>query len=326
MSLSEELRATRPVGPRTLGGMASTWFERHAQSLVGSLGRLARQPFATALTVAVIGIALALPAALYLVVANMRAVTADLGDTVQLSAYLRLSTTAEQARKVASAIQARVEVDDAVLVSPDEGLAEFRALSGIGEALQALTENPLPWVVKLRPAPPHDSAAAVEALAVELRKIDEVELVEADTAWVRRLHAILDTLRQLALLAAAVLAAGVLAIIGNTIRLEINGRRAEIEVTKLVGGSNAFVRRPFLYSGLWQGLAGGVLAFALILAGLQLLEPPVARLAAAYGARIALIGLSLRENLILVGGGALLGLVGAWLAAAYHLRRIEPRA
>ncbi len=326
MSLPEELRATRPVGPRTLGGAATNWFERHAQSLVGSLGRLARQPFATALTIAVIGIALALPAALYLVVANMRAVTADLGDTVQLSVYLRLPTTAQQARKVASAIQARVEVDEAVLVSPDEGLAEFRAMSGIGEALQALTENPLPWVVKLRPAPPHDSAAAVESLAVELRKIDEVELVEADTAWVRRLHAILDTLRQLALLAAAVLAAGVLAIIGNTIRLEINGRRAEIEVTKLVGGSNAFVRRPFLYSGLWQGMAGGLLAFALVLAGLQLLEPPVARLAAAYGASIALIGLSLRENLVLVGGGALLGLIGAWLAAGYHLRRIEPRA
>jgi cell division transport system permease protein len=253
MSLPEELRAARPGGSRTIGGAASTWFERHAQSLVGSLGRLARQPFATLLTIAVIGIALALPAALYLVVANMRAVTADLGDTVQLSVYLRMPTTEAQAKKTASAIQARVEVGRAELVSPDEGLAEFRALSGIGEALQALTENPLPWVVKVRPAPQHDSATDVEALAVELRELDEVELVEADTAWVRRLHAILDTLRQLVFLAGAVLAAGVLAIVGNTIRLEINGRRAEIEVTKLVGGSNAFVRRPFLYSGLWQG-------------------------------------------------------------------------
>ena len=326
MSLPEELRAARPVGPRTLGGAASTWLERHAQSLVGSLGRLARQPFATLLTVAVIGIALALPAALYLVVANMRAVTADLGETVQLSVYLRIPTTESQAKKAASAIQARVEVEQAVLVSPDEGLAEFRAMSGIGEALQALTENPLPWVVKVRPAPPHDSAAAVETLAAELRKLEEVELVEADTAWVRRLHAILDTLRQLVFLAAAVLAAGVLAIVGNTIRLEINGRRAEIEVTKLVGGSNAFVRRPFLYSGLWQGLGGGLLAVGLIAIGLAAIEPPVARLASAYGASFALIGLTIREWLTLVGGGAALGLLGAWLVAAYHLRRIEPRA
>ncbi len=326
MSLPEELRAARPVGPRTLGGATSTWFERHAQSLVGSLGRLARQPFATFLTITVIGIALALPAALYLVVANMRAVTADLGETVQLSVYLRLPATAEQAKKVAAAIHARVEVERAVLVSPDEGLAEFRALSGIGEALQALNENPLPWVVKVRPARGHDTAAAVEALATELRALDGVELVEADAAWVRRLHAILDTMRQLVLLLAVALAAGVLAIIGNTIRLEINGRRAEIEVTKLVGGSNAFVRRPFLYSGLWQGLGGGILAVLLIAVGQAAIEPPVARLAAAYGASVALIGLSPREWLTLLAGGAMLGLLGAWLVAAYHLRRIEPRA
>jgi cell division transport system permease protein len=326
MSLPEELRNVRPAGPRTLGGAASTWFERHAQTLVGSLGRLARQPLATALTVAVIGIALALPAALYLVVANARAVTAGLGDTVQLSVYLRLPTTAEQARKVTRAIKARDDVGEAVLVSPDEGLVEFRKLSGIGEALEALTENPLPWVVKLRPAEGQDSATAIEALAAELRQLPEVDLVEADAAWVRRLHAILDALRQIVVLAAAVLALGVLAIVGNTIRLEINGRRTEIEVTKLVGGSDAFVRRPFLYSGFWQGLAGGLLAVALIATGLAILEAPVARVAAAYGAVFALSGLAAREHLVVIGGGAVLGLLGAWLAAAFHLRRIEPRA
>jgi cell division transport system permease protein len=326
MSLPEELKAARPVGPRTIRGAASTWLERHAQTLVGSLGRLARQPLATALTIAVIGIALALPVALYLVVDNARAVTAGLGDTVQLSVYLRLSTTAEQARKVARAIKARDEVGEAVLVSPDEGLAEFRALSGIGEALKALTENPLPWVVKLRPAASQDSAAAVEALAADLRKLPEVELVEADTAWVRRLHAILDAVRQIVFLAAAVLAIGVLAIVGNTIRLEINGRRAEIEVTKLVGGNNAFVRRPFLYSGFWQGLAGGLLAVALIAVSLLILKAPVGRVAAAYGASFRLSGLAVPEYFAVIGGGALLGLLGAWLAAAFHLRRIEPRA
>lgn len=326
MPLPEVLRTARPVGPRTAGGALLIWLERHAQTLIASLGRLARQPFAAALTVVVIGVALALPAALYLVVANARAVTAGLGDTVQLSVYLRLPTTAEQARKVARAIRARKEVRTAVLVSPAEGLAEFRSLSGIGEALTALTENPLPWLIRIHPNPSHDSAAAVEALAIELRKLPEAELVEADTAWVRRLDAILDGLRQLVLLAAVVLGCGVLAIIGNTIRLDIHGRRAEIEVTKMVGGSNAFVRRPFLYSGFWQGLAGGLLAVALIAASLALLEPAVARLAAAYGASFALQGLAAREWLALAGSGGALGLLGAWLAAAYHLRRIEPRA
>ena len=133
-------------------------------------------------------------------------------------------------------------------------------------------------------------------------------------------------MQQLVLLVAAVLAAGVLAVVGNTIRLEINGRRAEIEVTKLVGGSNAFVRRPFLYSGLWQGLAGGLLAAGLVTLGLTVLEPFVARLAAAYGSSFALQGLSIREWPLVIGSGAALGFLGAWLAAAYHLRRIEPRA
>ncbi len=326
MPLPEELRGIRPTGPRTLGGAASILLERHAQSLLGSLGRLARQPFATVLTIAVIGIALALPAALYLVVANIRVVTAGLSDTVQLSVYLHMTTTAEEAKKTASAIEAQRGIAEAVLVSPEEGLAEFRALSGIGDALQALPENPLPWLIKVRPAPPRDTAAAVEELASELRKTEHVELVEADTAWVRRLHAIQDTMQQLALLVAGVLAAGVLAVVGNTIRLEISGRRAEIEVTKLVGGSNAFVRRPFLYSGLWQGFGGGLLAVGMIAASLMALEPFVARLASAYGASFALRGLSNREWPVLIAGGAALGFLGAWLAATYHLRRIEPRA
>ena len=274
----------------------------------------------------VIGIALALPAALYLAVANMRSVTRGLDDTVQLSVYFRLSTTEAEAKKAAAAIAARHGIAQTKLVSPDEGLAEFQKLSGIGDALKALPDNPLPWLLQVRPAPPQDSAAAVESLAAELRKMDGVDLVEADTAWVRRLHAIEDTMQQLVLLVAAVLAAGVLAVVGNTIRLEINGRRAEIEVTKLVGGSNAFVRRPFLYSGLWQGLAGGLLAAGLVTLGLFVLEPFVARLAAAYGSSFALQGLSITEWPVVVGSGAALGFLGAWLAAAYHLRRIEPRA
>ena len=304
----------------------SILFERHAQALLGSLGRLARQPFATLLTVLVIGIALALPAALYLAVANMRVVTAGLDDTVQLSAYLAMATTPAEARKRAQSIAELPGVASTEAVSPDEGLAEFRKRSGIGDALEALPENPLPWLVKVRPAASHDTAPAVEVLAAEIRKMGGVELVEADTAWVRRLHAIEDTLQQLVLVVAALLAAGVLGIVGNTIRLEIDGRRAEIEVTKLVGGSNAFVRRPFLYSGLWQGFLGGLLAAALVAAGLVALEPFVARLAAAYGSDFILKSLSIREWPLVVAGGAALGFLGAWLAAAYHLHRIEPRA
>jgi cell division transport system permease protein len=310
----------------SLPDAASILLERHAQAALGSLGRLARQPFAAALTILVIGIALALPGALYLAVANMRVVTRGLEDTVQLSAYFRLGTTEAQARKAADAVAARRGVARAVLVSPEDGLAEFRRLSGIGDALQALPENPLPWLLEVQPAPPHDTAAEVGNLAAQLREIDGIEIVEADTDWVRRLHAVEDTMQQLVLLVAALLGAGVLGVVGNTIRLEINGRRAEIEVTKLVGGSNAFVRRPFLYSGLWQGLGGGLLAVGLLAAGLAALDPYAARIAAAYGASFELRGLTLQEWPAIAGGGAALGFLGAWLAATYHLRRIEPRA
>ncbi|HEU4516577.1 MAG TPA: permease-like cell division protein FtsX [Steroidobacteraceae bacterium] len=310
----------------SLGDSASILFERHAQALLGSLGRLARQPFAAFLTVLVIGIALALPAALYLAVANMRIVTAGLDDTVQLSAYLELSATPAEARALSTRIAKMPGVAATELVSPEEGLAEFREVSGIGDALAALTENPLPWLIKIRPAPPRDSATAVDAMAGEIRGLDGVDLVEADTAWVRRLHAIEDTLQQLVLVVGALLAIGVLGVVGNTIRLEIDGRRAEIEVTKLVGGSNAFVRRPFLYSGLWQGFFGGALAVGLVAAGLYALEPFVGRLAAAYGSSFRLQGLSVQEWPLLVAGGSALGFLGAWLAAAYHLHRIEPRA
>ncbi|HEU5468095.1 MAG TPA: permease-like cell division protein FtsX [Steroidobacteraceae bacterium] len=308
------------------GNALSVLLERHAQALLGSLGRLARQPFATVLTVLVIGIALALPAALHVAVANMRVVTAGLDETVQLSAYLAMATTPDEARRISEAIAARPGVDATTLVSPEEGLAEFRKLSGLGDALEALPDNPLPWLVQVRPMPSRADASGVEALAAEIRDIKGVDLVEADTAWVRRLHAIEDTMAQLVLLVAAVLAAGVLGVVGNTIRLEIDGRRAEIEVTKLVGGSDAFVRRPFLYSGLWQGLAGGLIAVGLVAAGLAALEPFVLRLATAYGSDFALRGLSIDEWPLVIAGSGVLGFLGAWLAANYHLRRIEPRA
>jgi cell division transport system permease protein len=256
----------------------------------------------------------------------MRGVTAGLDDTVQLSAYLELSTTPEGARALSTRIANLPGVGSTELVSPEEGLAEFRQISGIGDALEALAANPLPWLVQVRPAAPRDTAEAVESLAAEIRGLEGVELVEADTAWVRRLHALEDTLQQLVVVVAALLAAGVLGVVGNTIRLEIDGRRAEIEVTKLVGGSNAFVRRPFLYSGLWQGLFGGLLAVGIVTAGLWSLDPFVGRLAAAYGSGFSLRGLGFCESALVAGGGAALGFLGAWLAAAYHLRRIEPRA
>lgn len=304
----------------------SSWLERHVQTLVSSLGKLVRQPFASVLTIGVIALGLALPACLHLVVVNASAVTAGIGKTVQLSVYLKLPMTAEQASKVRQGIAARDDVAEARLVTPEEGLKEFESLSGFGDALQALEGNPLPYVVTLRPAELFDSPEAVDTLADELRTLPEVEIVQADTEWVRRLDAILDALEQVVRVAALLLGAGVVAIAGNTIRLDINSRREEIEVIKLVGGSNAFVRRPFLYSGVWYGLGGGLLAWLMVATAVGMLAGPIERVAALYASTFRLQGLDTRAILVLVGGGTVLGWIGSWVTATYHLRRIEPTA
>ena len=327
--MSQPDSATRapPAGSRRpIGVMLSSWVERHAQTFVASLGKLARQPFATLLTLGVIGLGLALPACLHLVVLNATTVTAGVGDTVQLSAYLKLPMSAEQARKVRQVIGARDDVQSARLVTPEEGLKEFESMSGFGDALKALEGNPLPYAVMIRPAPLVDTPEAVETLAEELRDLPGVDLVQVDTEWVRRLEAILDALRQVVRLAAILLGAGVVVIVGNTIRLDINSRREEIEVIKLVGGSNAFVRRPFLYSGVWYGLGGGLVAWLIVTSAVGLLAGPIERVAALYASAFRLQGLDHVASLVLVVGGGVLGWVGSWVTASYHLRRIEPRA
>lgn len=326
MSRPDPARKAYASERRSPLAVLSTWIERHVQTLVSSLGKLVRQPFATVLTVGVIGLGLALPACLYLVVLNASAVTEGIGSTVQLSVYLKIPMTAEQAQKVLRSIEARDDVLDARLVTPEEGLRQFEDMSGFGDALKALGDNPLPYAITLRPAPLFDSPQAVESLADELRTLPEIEIVQVDTEWVRRLDAILDALRQVVLLAAGLLGLGVVAIVGNTIRLDIYGRRDEIEVIKLVGGSNAFVRRPFLYSGTWYGLGGGLLAWALVAAAVGLLAGPIERVATLYASAFRLHGLGRDGILALVAGGALLGWIGSWITASYHLRRIEPRA
>jgi cell division transport system permease protein len=210
------------------------------------------------------------------------------------------------------------------LIPADQGLAEFKTYSGFGDALQALEGNPLPHVLHVTPR--EGSPQALQSLQHYFAAWPEVDLVQADAQWVMRLNAILEVLRRVLLILAVLLGAGVLAVIGNTIRLEIAGRRAEIEVTKLVGGSNAFVRRPFLYTGVLYGVGGALLAWGLIALSVLLLAQPVGTLAKLYGSTFALQGLAPPDVGILLAAGLVLGWLGAWLSATRHLRRIQPRA
>jgi cell division transport system permease protein len=299
---------------------------RHVQALLGSLGRLARNPFATAMTLLVIGLALALPTALDLFVTNAQAATGNFAQAIDLSVYFKTDVPLAKAQQLASSARARPDVAEVTLIPADKALDEFRAYSGFGAALDALKENPLPHVLHLRPRAESTSPADLETLRRYFAAWPEVDVVQMDSDWVLRFNAILDVLRRLLVMAATLLAAGVLAIIGNTIRLEILNRRAEIEVTKLVGGSNAFVRRPFLYTGVLYGLGGALLAWLIVSIAVAVLGQPVATLAQLYGSQYSLRGPSSDDVLTLLGGGTVLGWLGAWISASRHLRAIEPRA
>jgi cell division transport system permease protein len=301
------------------------WFERHLQTMVGSLGRLWQQPFAALLTVLVIGIALALPACLHVLVQNVRAASGGWNNALDVSVYMKQSASLADAKSVAERVKKRRDVTEVTVVPADDALAEFRRNSGFGEALDALKENPLPHALVVRPAETFRDAGHVETLAAELKLLPGVEVVQLDTEWVSRFNAILDVVRRIVFLAAGLFALGILVIVGNTIRLDIENRRGEIEVTKLVGGSDAFVRRPFLYNGVWYGLGGGAIAWLVVTAVILMLGDPVQRIAGLYGSGFALHGLDFESSLVLIGGGAVLGWLGSFIVATRELRGIEPR-
>ena len=299
------------------------YFGLHRANLVGAVERLASQPFASALTILVIATALALPAGLRVAVNNADAVSDSWQGAADFTVYLKLDVSEEAARRTARAIEERADVAGVTVIDRDAALAEFRAQSGFGEALDALDGNPLPHTLVVHPA--SGIAGDVEALAEAMAALPETELVQVDTAWVARLRAMLALVGRLVDFATVLLGLAVAIVVGNTIRLEINNRSVEIEVTKLVGGTDAFIRRPFLYLGLCYGLAGAVVALLVVALGLLLLGPPVRAVASLYGSGFALTGLSLRESGVLLLGGAFLGWAGSGLAAARHLRAIEPK-
>jgi cell division transport system permease protein len=309
-----------------MSGAVSSYGTRHLQALFGALGRLVRAPLATVLTLMVIGVALALPAGLALVVNNLRSATGDLSNAVDFSVHFKLGTPIERVEQVAKGARERPGVDSVTVRTADQALEEFKQASGFGDALAALEDNPLPHHLVIRPSKNASGPTEVESLRRYFAAFPEVDIVQLDLDWVRRLHSLLDVLKRVLWVVIAVLGLGVLAVIGNTIRLEIQYRRPEIEVTKLVGGSNAFVRRPFLYTGIFYGLGGALLAVLIVLGGMAFLDQAVGELSAQYGSRFLMEGLGSRGLAMLVGVGAGLGWLGALISTGRHLRQIEPRA
>lgn len=322
MSAKPEARAKPAAAERRksggVGSRVRAWREQHLYSLVSSLGRLAARPFATGLTVGVMAIALALPLGLGLALGNIERFSGSVTESREIGVFLKHDVTVAQARDLATGIGARADVAGVSVRTPDEGLAEFRAMSDLAGALDVLEENPLPTVLVVQPKGDGDS------LAADLRQLPQAEIVQHDAAWRQRLSAWLAFGERVVQVVAVLLGLGVLLVVGNTVRLDIGARSEEIAVLQHLGATDAFVRRPFLYLGAWYGLAAGVLAGALLLGAGLLMQGRLSALVASYGTQFALSGPGLRGSLMLLAGSALMGWLGAWLATGHHLRRTRP--
>jgi cell division transport system permease protein len=300
------------------------YFARHAQTLVGSLGRIVNQPFATLMTMGVIAVALALPLFLNLFLTNVRAATEYWNEAFDISVYMDKRASAVRTQSLAKLLRQRDDVAAVRVITADQALAEFRNDSGFGKALDALSDNPLPDTLIVTPTLVASTPQGTDKLKGAIFAMADVQTVQLDTEWVKRLHAMLDILRRVVLLTGGLLGAGVVLIVGNTIRLDILNRRTEIEVMKLVGASDGFARRPFLYSGIWYGLGGGLLALILVFVAAAVLSQPVQELAKLYGSRFHLQGLRFSTGAQVLVLAVSLAWIGSWLAATRHIRGIEP--
>jgi len=300
-----------------------SWLRHHRLSAADSLRRVLEHPWSSLLTWLVIGIALALPVGLNVALDNAQLVSVDWDSPSQISLFLKPDVTEVQARQLELELAGSENIHNTVLISKEAALAEFQVLSGFSDVLASLGENPLPNLIVVSPAADLE-AEAVLALKDELISREQVAQAILDMEWLQRLNSLMELGRRIVIAVGSMLVLGVALILGNTIRLAIENRREEIVIVKLVGGSNAFVRRPFLYTGLWYGVGGGVIAAVLISVFLWVMDEPVRNLAQLYQSSFRLQGLGLMGGLNLVVLGGLLGLFGAALAVSRHLRHIEP--
>lgn len=305
-----------------LGDRLQAWRELQLYSFVSSLGRIGAKPWATLLTVGVMAIALALPLGLWMGLATLEQFSGNVRESREIGVFLQPDVDADGARELSERIGAREDVNTVVLRSPEEGLAAFREMSDLAEALDLLEHNPLPWVLVVDPV--SGDADAETALAEALQALPEVEVVQHDAVWRQRLGAWLDFGERAAWVIAILLGLGALLVVGNTVRLDIQGRSEEIAILQQLGATDGFVRRPFLYLGFWYGLAAGLVALALLAAASFALRGPLSQLIASYGSTFALQGPGALGALKILAGSALLGWLGAWLAAGHHLRLTRP--
>lgn len=308
----------------TMQSQGSAYIQHHKLMAVDSLKRLLAAPAASLMTWLVLAIALSLPMTLYVALENVKQLSRNWDQSSQISVYLKKGVMSGFADELTAEIADFPNVSSAVYISPEQALKEFSVSTGLSDVIFGLDDNPLPGVISVIPRLDSQDENGLELLQQKLEALRHVDSVQLDLIWVKRLYQFMELGQRLVWALAALLGLAVLLIIGNTIRLSIENRRDEIRVVKLVGGTDAFVRRPFLYTGLWFGLGGGIIAWILLSIGLFWLSGPVEQLISLYGSDFSLKGLGFSDSLLLIFDGVILGWLGAWLAVSRHLSTIEP--
>ena len=314
MSAASE-NAKAAAGPRSGLGI---WLDQHLYSFVASLGRVLRRPWTTLLTIGVMAVALALPLGLGLALDNLRQFAGSVEQSREIDLFLKPEIDVARAQVVAAELRGRSDVARIELRTPDQGLAEFRARSGLGDAIGALEENPLPSLLVVTPE--GDDGGLVAAL----ERLPETGLLQHDAAWRQRLQGWLGFGERLAWVLAALFGLGALLVVGNTVRLDIQARREEIGVLQLLGATDGFIRRPFIYLGAWYGLAAGAFALGLLAVAACALGAPLHALAQSYASDFALGGLDPVRAAAFLVAATVVGWLGAWLVTGHFLRQTRP--
>ncbi len=296
----------------------------HAHALLSSLGRLTRTPLTTLISVFVMAISIALAGLFYLLVINLQQISGNLEQSSQLSLFLKPAVSEEQALFLKKSLETQADIASVTYISKQQGFDDFKQYSSFGEALNVLDENPLPIVLQVIPADPLAEPKQIQRLQHELGLLSEVDFIQMDMDWVKKLYAIVDFLQRSSFIFSIVLSVAVIFVTGNTIRLELQSRKNEVEVLKLVGATHGFIQRPFLYAGFWLGGMAGILAIVLIILIIQLVKSPLVQLSILYGNEVNIVLLGFSDAAFLMMTSILLGMLGSWLVLQHQLHLIKP--
>lgn len=297
----------------------------HAHGLFSSLGRLSRTPFTSSMTILVLAIAISLAGCFYIVVANIQQLTGNLESSNQMSLFLKDHITEAAGQKLAEQLKQNPSVDTVKFITKKQAMEEFKANSGFGDALNALDSNPLPSVIQVLPKNALENNGEIDKLMGDFKQLPQVDFVQVDMQWVERLQTIMLIASRGVMLVSLLLGFAVTFITGNTIRLELQNRQDEVYISKLVGATQSFIQRPFLYTGFWLGFIAGFLAWLIITIMLLILENPVEKLSTLYNGSFELLFLSFSEFILLLMIASTLAVLGSWAVLHYQLRQIKPQ-